>query len=304
MPLAQVWASCLQQHKGGCRHSDENYARCVSTIESACYVADAQATGFHEACSQHHLLKGEGVSGKAFLTNQPCFAEDITAFSKTEYPLAHHARVFNLCASAAIRLRSTYIGTADFVLEFFLPPNCKGAEDQMLMLRLLSSVIQQTCQSLRVITDQELAQETSGRERGSTSAGKSDDGKHSKLVISPFKESSHNASSQIMRMMDFQQKGKGVFVSLADHEEPDGEFKVTLEHDQLQQDSGPKRSAEGSGNFSLTIGHLSLGAKTSSQKKLKRTDKAISLQVLRQYFAGSLKEAAKSIGGMTKILTV
>lgn len=250
LPLAQVWASCLHQHRGGCRHSDENYARCVSTIDSACYVADARVTGFHEACSQHHLLKGEGLPGKAFLTNQSCFAEDIIAFSKTEYPLAHHARVFNLCASAAIRLRSICNEKNDFVLEFFLPVDCNGARDQMLMLHSLSSVIQEMCQSLRVITDDELVQE-------STSAGKLDDENKPKLP-SP---SSH----------------EGCSVSLTDvKEEGDGKFKASGES-------------------------LTFGAKTR-ERKHKRSDKAISFEVLRQHFAGSLKEAARSIGGMTTFL--
>ncbi|KAI3446346.1 hypothetical protein Pfo_003011 [Paulownia fortunei] len=302
LPLAQTWAPCIQQSKGGRRHSDENYTHCVSTIDSACYVADEQVSGFHEACSEHHLLKGEGIAGKAFLTNQPCFSEDITSFSKTEYPLAHHARVFNLCAAVAIRLRSTYTGTADFVLEFFLPLNCKDAEDQRGMLDSLSSVIQRICLSLRVVTDQELARENSARETGSTLAGRSDDEKHPKLVT----------SSWIMNMMDPQHKGKGVAVSLG-HKEP-GEFKVAtqwdesgsefhhvpgfLEHDQYKQDSGPKLSAEDSGNFFFSGGHLSIGAgaKTNTEKRRTKTEKSISLQVLRQYFAGSLKDAAKNIG--------
>ncbi|KAK4437554.1 protein NLP2 [Sesamum alatum] len=311
LPLAQTWAPCIQQGKGGCRHSNENYTQCVSTVDSACYVADQQVSGFHEACSEHHLLKGEGVAGKAFLTNQPCFAEDITAFSKTEYPLAHHARVLNLCAAVAIRLRSTFTGAADFVLEFFLPLNCKDAEDQRWMLDSLSSVIQRTCQSLRVVTDQELARETSGSSR-STLAGKSDDEKHPTFVTSPSKEPSPGASSCIRHVVDSQHKGKGLAASLGQHKEEPGEFKVTTqwdnsgsdfhyspafaEHDHPQQDSRPKPSADVTGNIFLAGGNLPLGPKINPEKRRIKTEKTISLQLLRKYFAGSLKDAAKNIG--------
>lgn len=313
LPLAQTWAPCTQQHKGGCRHSDENFTHCVSTVNSACYVADQEVTNFHEACSEYHLLKGEGIAGKAFLTNQPCFSEDITQFSKTEYPLAHHARVFNLHAAVAIRLRSTYTGSADFVLEFFLPINCREAEDQRQMLDSLSSVVERTCQSLRVVTDQELAQEMSDRETGSTLPGRSDDGKHQRLEDLPSKEPSPSpsASSWITEMMDSQHKGKGVAVALGYQKEEPGEFNVTtpwvnksgvefnrmpafLENDQHHQlSSGSK---DGSGNFSFTSGPLPAGAKTNTEKRRTKTEKTISLQVLRQYFAGSLKDAAKNIG--------
>ncbi|KAH6777116.1 hypothetical protein C2S51_008428 [Perilla frutescens var. frutescens] len=304
LPLAQTWAPCLQQGKGGCRHSDENYTHCVSTVDSACYVADREVAGFHEACSEYHLLKGEGIAGKAFLTNQPCFSEDITQFSKTEYPLAHHARVFNLRAAVAIRLRSTYTGTADFVLEFFLPIDCKQAEDQRQMLDSLSSVVERTYQSLRIVTDEELAQETSARERGSTLAGRSDDGKHPRSQDFASKEPS---SSWITEMMDSQHKGKGVAVSLGYHKEEPGEFNVTTQWDKSgaefhhmpdfverdQQDSAPKDS---SGEFFFSSGPLPASAKTNTEKRRTKTEKTISLQVLRQYFSGSLKDAAKNIG--------
>ncbi|KAK6118695.1 hypothetical protein DH2020_047552 [Rehmannia glutinosa] len=299
LPLAQTWAPCIQQSKGGCRHSDENYTHCVSTIDSACYVADPQVDGFHEACSEHHLLKGEGIAGQAFLTNQPCFSEDITAFSKTEYPLAHHARVFNLCAAVAIRLRSTYTETADFVLELFLPLNCKNAEEQREMLDSLSSVIQRTCHSLRVVTDQELAREASARERSSSLSGRSDDEKH------PNPE----GSSWIMQMMDPQHKGKGVAVSV-DHQKEAGEFKVATQtqwdnsesekfhHEPafLEQDPEQCVTEGSSGSFFFSGGRHSIGAKTNTEKRRTKTEKTISLQVLRQYFAGSLKDAAKNIG--------
>ncbi|ONM19836.1 Protein NLP2 [Zea mays] len=77
LPLAQTWVTCAQQGKRGSRHSDENYRYCISTIDEACFVNEAETRGFHETCSEHHLLRGEGVAGKAFTTNQPCFLPDI-----------------------------------------------------------------------------------------------------------------------------------------------------------------------------------------------------------------------------------
>ncbi|CAI0382136.1 unnamed protein product, partial [Linum tenue] len=163
LPLAQTWVPCIQQQgKKGSRHSDENYSHCVSTIDQACFISDDRIRGFHEACSEHHLLRGQGVAGRAFTTNQPCFSGDVTEFCKTEYPLSHHARMFGLCAAVAIRLRSVHTGSSDFVLEFFLPADCRTAEQQEEMLNSLSVIIQRVCRTLRVVTDEEIEREEAG----------------------------------------------------------------------------------------------------------------------------------------------
>lgn len=310
LPLAQTWALCIQQGKGGCLQSDENFASCVSTVDSACYVRDPQVLPFHFACSEHHLLKGEGVAGGAFNTNQPCFATDITAFSKTEYPLSHHARMFGLCSAVAIRLRSIYTGSADFVLEFFLPLDCKNTEDQKIMLSSLSSVIQQSCRSLRVVTDQELQEEKEllQREKVSLSVGESHEDESRKPVSPPYRD--QDASSWLSEMMDAQRKGKGAAAAVSENhkDEQEENFKVTATPwDYTQREyinattfSEPNQNFEPNGSsfdFSSGTGSHSSGAKRAGERRRSKTEKSISLQVLRQYFAGSLKDAAKSIGG-------
>ncbi|KAK5831580.1 hypothetical protein PVK06_015378 [Gossypium arboreum] len=159
LPLAQTWVPCMQLGKEGCPHSTENYFHCVSTVDDACYIAEPNIRGFHEVCSEHHLLKGQGVAGRAFMTNQPCFSTDITSFKKTEYPLAHHAKMFKLHAAVAIRFRCIHTGKADFVLEFFLPADCRDPEGKKEMLNSLSIILQQVCCSLRVVTNEELEED-------------------------------------------------------------------------------------------------------------------------------------------------
>nr|ASM47250.1 nodule inception protein [Parasponia rugosa] len=324
LPLALTWAPCHQQGKGGCRHSDENYTRCVSTVDLACFVSNLEILGFHEACSEHHLFRGQGIVGTAFTTNKPCFATDITAFSKTEYPLSHHARMFGLRAAVAIPLRSVYTSSSDFVLEFFLPKDCQDPEEQKQMLNSLSIVIQQACRSLHVV-EKELEEEQImlpigdpaivASSEGGLKLGTPTTATTTNTTTCPVgDQSSGKESSWVAHMMEAQQQGRGVSVSL-DYltEEPKEEFRVTTHWDnlnhgdlsngqvfsdfgQLQQCSGSNGSIEGGIDSYSFGGRRSSGARKAGEKRRTKTEKTISLPVLRQYFAGSLKDAAKSIG--------
>ncbi|KAE8709278.1 Protein NLP2 [Hibiscus syriacus] len=313
LPLALTWAPCFNQGKSGCRHSDENYYLCVSTLDTACIVADDEFLGFLEECSEHHLFRGQGIVGRAFTSNKQCFATDITAFSKTNYPLSHHARMFGLCGALAIPLQSIFTGSVEFVLELFLPKDCHESEAQQHMLNSLFGFVQLACQSLHVAMDKEMEEEVilPAKEMAVASDGRSDKEENKPTISSP-KDNSPEESSWIAHMMEALQKGKGVNVSCEYQKEPKEEFKVTTSSEDvrkelynehllsdfgLHQNAGSTGSFEGGGGDTSSSGgrHI-LAPKKAGEKKRTKMEKTISLQVLRQYFAGSLKDAAKSIG--------
>lgn len=238
LPLAQTWIPCTQQgKKGGCRHSDTNLIHCISTVDPACYVHDPRYKDFQEACSEHHLLKGQGVVGRAFKTNQPCYFPDVKLMTKTEYPLSHHAQIFNLCGVVAIRLRSTFSANVDYVLEFFLPVDCTDEEEQKSLLNSLSVIIQNVCRSLRIVTDKELLEEAPG----------------SVELVPKVEEILTDISIDLIKQTNESGSGGGSLVT-----------------DNIKR---PERRRGGS-----------------------KTEKTITLEMLRQYFAGSLKDAAKHLG--------
>ncbi|KAK7299789.1 hypothetical protein RJT34_10617 [Clitoria ternatea] len=294
LPLALTWASCIQQpSKCGYAHSTTTDNNCVSTVDSACYVGDLHLLGFQEASSQCHLFRGQGIVGTAFTTTKPCFAVDVTAFTKAEYPLAEHAAMFGLHAAVAIPLRSVYTFTTtaspDFVLEIFLPKDCHDAQEQKHLLNSLSMLLQQTCRTLHVVMEDDFTFPSPSPPPPPPL------GSHNiNDVEACGKESS---SSWIAHMMEAQHKGKGVCVSLEYLEDPKEEFKVTTSthHHVFSEVAEESHTQNHNHTFGGRRSSSSVGRKPGEKRRTK-AEKTISLPVLRQYFAGSLKDAAKSIG--------
>ncbi|KAG5239373.1 protein NLP [Salix suchowensis] len=296
LPLALTWALCSRQGKSRRQQLPERFSSCISTVDSACFLADRDFSGFHAASFEHYLFLGQGIVGRAFTTQKQCFSNDITSYSKKDYPLAHHAKIFGVHAAIAIPLKSISTGFVEFVLELFLPRDCQETEEQKKMWDLLPVTIKHVCRSLQVVMDKEV-----------------DEGEKQSFESSPSKEAPPDGSSWIARMVEAQKKGKSCFVTWDYPKEPIEEFKtvthwdgsaveidqkqVISEWSEFQQNSRPNSSVEGDGVSSDFFGRHSLGSRKTGKKRRTKTEiQTISLEVLRQYFAGSLKDAAQSLG--------
>nr|XP_043628383.1 protein NLP9-like [Erigeron canadensis]XP_043628384.1 protein NLP9-like [Erigeron canadensis] len=268
LPVALTWIPCSYNEKvrdeiikvrvGGCNiNSAEKNILCIEA--DACYVNDRDMQGFVQACSEHHLEEGQGISGKALQSNHPFFLPDVKEYHISEYPLVQHARKYGLNAAVAIRLRSTYTGDDDYILEFFLPVNMKGSTEQQLLLNNLSSTMQRICRSLRTVSDAEL----SGIGGADVELQRGLDETKPPLLLS-------RSSSEQKHMARGSTPADQVSVNATNP--TDGR-------------TSPRPTDQ-------TVG----GSKRQSEKKRSTAEKNVSLSVLQQYFSGSLKDAAKAIG--------
>ncbi|PWA54949.1 NIN-like protein [Artemisia annua] len=149
LPLAQTWAmsplcsftSHEQMLKKSCNSFNTRCLgkSCMSTAGLPFYVRDLSSWRFWEACRERYLDKSCGFVGRALLSHDLDYCEDVTKLSEEEYPLGSYARMCGLTSCFAIFLDGVESNDG-YVVEFFLSPTqVDGPPTKTKTLEMVSS---------------------------------------------------------------------------------------------------------------------------------------------------------------------
>jgi hypothetical protein len=99
LPLALTWIS------DGREPTKNSEGKNVLRVEdTACYVNDLGATEFVEICAEFDLEEGQGVAGKALLSDI-YFVPDVSELDPADYPFFYEAWEFGLHGAVAIKAK-------------------------------------------------------------------------------------------------------------------------------------------------------------------------------------------------------
>ncbi|KAJ0986145.1 hypothetical protein J5N97_004501 [Dioscorea zingiberensis] len=317
LPLAQTWVPCRHRnvltHGGGLKKNCSSFDGscmgqvCMSTTDVASYIIDGHMWGFRDACVEHHLQKGQGVAGRAYKFRRACFSRDVTQFCKTEYPLVHYAKWFGLTSCFAICLQSTESGNDDYILEFFLPADLKSTADQQVLLDSILTIMKQHFRSLKFTAGTELPDGGIFIEIINMLAtdrnGDAEVQEGILVEINDMLAADKNALKAhligCLGCETFHHSSPGTNLEALDdlpNDEsviPDAQEQIFVTENDVVKDENPIISSNGCGTSNSSLGNKS---NKKTERRRGKAEKSISLDVLQHYFAGSLKDAAKSLG--------